>query len=445
MPSQSDNAGQASKSRPGRSETVRAVVAATIGNGIEWFDFISFGYFTPFIAKTFFPTQDPTLGLILTWATYGLGIIVRPVAGAILGIYGDRIGRRKILSGIIMTMALGILIIAVTPGYATIGIAAPILILAARILQGISATGEYSSGVAFLVEYAPPGRKYLFGSFQFVSQSLAIVLSTFAAFVVTTMLAGTSLADWGWRIPFLLGVLVGPIGFYIRRRVAESPEFTALHERTVVQQVPFGQFVRENKQAIVTAVALTVPGTLAVYLWFLYCPSYAIRELHLNPGMVNLVTGLCSVGLIGLCPLAGYLSDRVGPWRWFLPGLIALGVTAWPLFTYLVASPDIGRYLVLMIVAMLMTCLVQGPLPQLIASLFPTRVRSSGLGLSINLSVALFGGLAPLIITALIKDTGDKLMPAYYIVVATTISLLLLIAVNFGKAAHAAVRREESV
>ncbi len=427
-----------------RRETVRAVVAATIGNGIEWFDFISFAYFTPYIAKTFFPTNDPNVSVILTWAGYGLGILVRPIAGAILGVYGDRIGRRRMLSAIILAMALGILIIAVTPGYATIGIAAPILLLLARVLQGVAATGEYSSGIAFLVEHAPPGRKYLFGSFQFVSQFFAAVLSTVAAFVVTKAFAGTGMADWGWRIPFLLGVLVGPIGFYIRLRVAESPEFAALQRRRPeARAVPFARFLRDNRWGVMTAVAITIPGTVATYLWLLYSPAFAIRELHLDPAAVNVVTALCSVGGMILVPIAGTLADRGGPWRAYLPALIALAVTAWPFFDYLVAAPSIGRFALVLALALVLLSFIQGSVAQLAASFFPTQARSSGLGLSVNLGVALFGGLAPLIVTTLIADTGNKLIPAYYIVVAVAVSLVLLIVGRFGAMAQAAAKLQE--
>jgi MFS transporter, MHS family, proline/betaine transporter len=428
----------------GRSDRIRAVVAATIGNGIEWFDFISFGFFTPYIARAFFPSENPSLSLILTWASYGLGIVVRPIAGAIIGVYGDRLGRRRVLSAIIMAMALGILILALTPSYATIGIAAPILVLLARILQGISATGEYSSGIAFLVEFAPPGRKFLYGSFQFVSQSLATVLATTAAFVVASSLSGPSLAQWGWRIPFLLGVLIGPIGFYIRRRVAESPEFAEMRRRRpTTREVSFSEFLRRNGWGVISAVAITIPGTVAVYLWFLYGPSFAIRELHLDPPTVNLITALCAVGLMLIGPLAGYLADITGPWRWFLPAVILLGVGAYPMFSYLISAPSPGRFLIVQAIAMVILGFIQGSTSQLGASFFPTAVRSSGLGLSFNLGVALFGGLAPLIVTALLVATGDKLVPAYYIIVAAIIAVILMAAGRFGEAARIATRRQE--
>ncbi len=425
----------------GRAEAVRAVVAATIGNGIEWFDYISFAFFTPYIAKTFFPTQDPTLSLILTWASFGLSVVVRPFAGAILGVYGDRIGRRRVLTGIIMAMALGSLLIAVTPGYASIGLAAPILILAARILQGISATGEYSSGVAFLVEYAAPGRKHFFGSFQFVSQQVATVLATLSAFAVTHWLKDI---DWAWRLPFAVGILVAPIGLYIRLRIAEAPEFSALRARKPkALGGSFGTFIGRNWMGVISTVGVTVPGTVMIYLWFLYGPSYAISQLKLDADDIHLITALCAGGTLAITPLAGYLADRTGPWRWFLPATIVFGLAAIPMFRYMIAEPSAWRFFECQAVAMVLYGLIQGPLSQLGASFFPIGMRSSGLGLSINLGVALFGGLAPFYVVQLMATTGDKMVPAYYILGAVAVGVGLMAIGNFGRTARQAVLKQE--
>ncbi len=436
-------AARPSASHPVRKDVVRAAVAATIGNGIEWFDYISFAFFTPYLAQAFFPKSDPTISLILTWATYAIGIVVRPVAGAILGVYGDRIGRRRVLSGIILAMALGILIIAVTPTYAQIGVAAPLLVIAARILQGVSATGEYSSGISFLVEYAPPHRRYLFGSFQYISQAMATVLGTFAAFAVTKWLSGQEVAGWGWRIPFLLGVLVGPIGFYIRRSVGEAPEYVDAEERHHgLRHVPWGEFLRHNWWGILSTMSVVIPGTVAVYLWFLYGPGYAIRELHLDAASVNLNAAFVNIGLMILVPISGALCDRFGGWRMYVPATIALGVTAYPLFLWMNAAPSVERFLVAQLVAMVIKAGLDGASATIAANAFPTGLRSSGLGFAVNLAIALFGGLAPLIVVSLIASTGDKLIPAYYMMGAVVIALVLMAIVGFGRMAAASVARQ---
>lgn len=421
-----------------RADTTRMIVASTIGNGVEWYDFISYAYFTPFIAKAFFPSDNEMVSLILTWATFGLGIVVRPIAGAVLGVYADRVGRRVVLSTIILAMALGMLIMAVTPTYASIGIAAPLLIIAARILQGVAVTGEYSSGIALLVEYAPPGQKFVFGSFQMVSQAFALALSCIAALVVTKGMADHILPDWAWRVPFLLGVVVGPIGFYIRRKVAESPEFVRLQQRRGgARNTPFTTFLRDHGRALLATLGATIPGTVVIYLWFLYVPAFAMRQLHIDAVSVNLSTAACGVGLMVLCPIAGALCDRSGGYRFYVPAVFLMGALAYPMFAYLVAAPSAERLLAMQIVAMLIMAFIWGPFPQLSAAHFPTGVRSTGLGLMLNLTVALFGGLAPLEVTSLLKATGNLLIPAYYIMIATLISLVVMAASGFGRVAHA--------
>jgi len=422
-------------------ETVRAVVAATIGNGLEWFDYISFAFFAPQIAATFFPGDDPVMSGIKTWLAFGIGVVVRPFAGALIGVYGDRIGRRRVLAIIIMAMALGSLTIAVTPGYATIGLAAPILIVLARILQGIAATGEYSSGIAYLVEYAPPGRKYLYGSFQFVSQQLATVLSTLAAFAVSHWLKDIG---WAWRLSFLAGIIVAPFGLYIRLKLGEAPEFSAIRvKRPAVKNEAFGALLRHNWMGVLSAVGVVVPGTVMIYLWFLYGPAYAIGQLKLGRDDINLITALTAGGAMLLTPVFGLLSDKSGPWRWFLTAMVLFGLGAYPMFKFLNVAPSEWRFFECQAIAMLLYAMLNGPGAQLCASFFPTLARSTGLGLSINLSVALFGGLAPFYVTKLIALTDDKLIPAYYIIGAVVMGLAMLAIGNFGKTAHAAVLKQE--
>jgi MHS family proline/betaine transporter-like MFS transporter len=190
-------------------------------------------------------------------------------------------------------------------------------------------------------------------------------------------------------------------------------------------------------------VGVTIPGTVVVYLWFLYGPSYAIRELKIDSGDINLITAVCSLGVVLLCPVAGFLSDRTGPWRWYLPAAILLGGSAYPLFTYMIAAPSAWRFFEAQLIAMVIMAGIQGSVSQLTASFFPTGFRSSGLGLSINLGVALFGGLAPFYVTQLIASTHDKMIPAYYIVVAVVVGIAFIIAGNFGRAGQAMAVAEE--
>ena len=214
-------------------------MASTIGNGFEWFDFMMYGFFAGIISRVFFPSHDAFASLMLTYASFAIGFLVRPFGGLMLGAFADRVGRQRALSLLIVMMAFGTLVLAVTPGYATIGIAAPIIVTAGRALQGLSTGGEFGSATAMLVEYAPPGKKSFYGSFQMCSQAFGTLVAAVAAYLLTTSVPHAALQGWVWRLPFLAGALIGPMGFYIRRRVAESPEFEALRrQRHGIERAP---------------------------------------------------------------------------------------------------------------------------------------------------------------------------------------------------------------
>jgi MFS family permease len=231
FPSSSPAFPPASASTLSKSQIRRAVLASVIGNGLEWFDFLIYGYFAKIIAHVFFPVGNTALSTTLTLGTFAVGFIVRPLGGIAIGAYADRVGRRRTLSMLILLMAASTLLMGLTPGYSSIGIAAPLLVLLARVLQGLSVGGEFATAAAMLTEYAPRGKKMFYGSFQMTSQAVALVLSSACGYLLTTNLDHASLESWGWRVPFLLGALVGPVGFYIRHKVAESPEFVELRQR----------------------------------------------------------------------------------------------------------------------------------------------------------------------------------------------------------------------
>ncbi|MEI9983811.1 MAG: MFS transporter [Aliidongia sp.] len=212
-----------SETRLAPAEIRRAVLASVIGNGLEWFDFLIYAFFARTIANHFFPADTPTTSLLLSFATFAVGFVVRPLGGVVLGIYADRVGRQKALSLLILMMAAGTLIVGLTPSYATIGIAAPLLIVAARVIQGLSVGGEFASAAAMLVELAPPGRKMFYGSFQMASQGFALLIASGFGLALTQLMTASDLEAWGWRIPFLAGALIGPVGFYIRRRLCRKP------------------------------------------------------------------------------------------------------------------------------------------------------------------------------------------------------------------------------
>ena len=405
----------------------RAVFASVIGNGMEWFDFLIYGYFAKTIAHVFFPANNAFLSISLTLATFAVGFVARPVGGIVIGAYADRVGRRRTLSVLIILMATSTLLMAVTPGYASIGIAAPILVLLGRVIQGFSVGGEFATAAALLTEYAPVHRKMFFGSFQMTSQAVAVLLSSAFAYGLTTRLDGAALQTWGWRVPFFLGTLVGPIGFYIRNKIAESPEFMEWRKRLAHRRPePMRSFFKVHGDAAVCAIGVVAIGAANNYLWHTFMPLFVERQLHLP--LRNALFGTAMSGVIGIVgyPIGGKLADRFGAYRVFFLIAIASVFIAYPLFAWVLASPTPERLLAAQMAATIVLSVMSGPHPGMLTQLFPTANRSMGVALSYNTAVTLFGGLAPLTVTTLIDATGSKLMPAYYLIVVGVVSLLLV-------------------
>jgi len=404
----------------------RVVLASILGNGLEWFDFVSYGYFASIIAKVFFPA-DSDLSLMLTYATFAVGFVVRPIGGIVLGAYADRYGRRRALSLLIVMMAFGTLTLGLTPAYASIGIAAPIIIVLGRVVQGISIGGEFGSATALLVEYAPPNRRMTYGSFQMSSQALGRVLATTIGLSVLLAFPPATVQGGAWRIPFLIGSLVGPFGFYVRYRLAESPEFQELQARTAeVARAPVREVLQRYWLPLICAIGLTIIGTSLTYIWNTYLPTYVVRELHLPLWQGLLGVAVTSAVGIGTCVLGGWLADTYGPYRMFFLFTVISALISYPMFAYVLAAPGFGRLFVAQFVVLTVFGLLQGSGPGLLAGLFPVAVRSTGMAISYNLSVTVFGGFAPLTVTWLIAMTGNKLMPAFYIIAAATISIVVV-------------------
>ena len=410
-----------------RAQTARAVVASVLGNGLEWFDFVVYGFFASQIAAAVFPTGDPLVSILATWGAFAVGFLVRPLSGVVFGLYADRAGRVKALTVMIGLMAVGTLMVGLTPPASMIGIGAPLMMIAARVLQGLSVGGEYGGATALLVEYAPKGRRSLFGSFQMMSQAVSTSLASLAAFSLAALLTREQQGEWGWRIPFILGSLIGPIGVWIRLRVPESPEFVAAREAHVAPTQ-----VRREVRPVLTAVGLTVPITLSVYVWTLYMPGAAARELGLDPTVAPLSTLAAGVALFGLTPLFGALGDRWPVWRIYPTVMALFAVGTGGLFFWVLAEPSWTRLIVAQLaVAPVIACL-WGFSPAMMAALFPVRARSTGMAIGYNAAVILFGGLAPFILSWLADRTHDPHTPAWYVVGASAVGLALLLAGQAG-------------
>lgn len=406
----------------------RVVVASTLGNAFEWFDYGIFGMFAPIISKLFFPAGSEVNSMLLTFATFAVAFAMRPLSGVLFGLYADRFGRKGALALMIILMAIGTGLIGVLPTYAAIGIAAPLFMVLARLIQGVSVGGEFSNATAMLVEYSPASRRGYYGSFQMVSQALGFTVGALLAYLATAYASHASLEAWGWRIPFILGIAIGPFGYWLRTNVDETPEFQHyLKSMQKPANTPLADLFAKHLRELVVGFCIVVMGTVSYYVMLLYIPIYAVRQLGIPMNGAQLSSVLSTVLIVIFCPLAGSLSDRIGRRIVVLPATILYAGVVWLAVQHLLAEPSLGRLILAQIATSLVMAFIWGPTPVLLMELFPVGVRSTGVGLIYNVGVALFGGLAPFVITWLIAATGNKMSPVYYVVISALIGVLGLL------------------
>ena len=405
-----------------RQSVGRAVVAATIGNMLEWYDFTIYAAFAVPISKSFFPADSEVVSLLLGLVTFGLGFVARPFGAAFLGGYADRRGRRDALSLTIMLMALGTGIIALCPTYHSIGIAAPIIILLARLIQGFSAGGEIGGAVSTLVEHAPPARRGFYASFQQMSQGGSTMLSGLVALIISLALPAAAVTEWGWRLAFVVGLLIAPVGLYIRRELEDAPRFKASDHAS---EAPIRTVLRDHWRTVLTGMLVVMLWTVSQYIAN-YFPTFAARELKMSLSQSYL--GPVTVGTVLLfCPLIGVLADRFRRQRIMLVGAAGLAIVAYPAFAYLIASPTPERLVLSQIGVAVFMLIYTAPASAVLAEMFPTKVRATGISLTYSLGVAIFGGFTPAIITALINWTGRPIAVAFYLAIAALISLMTVL------------------
>jgi MFS transporter, MHS family, proline/betaine transporter len=398
----------------------RALAAASIGNVFEWFDFIIYGFFAVTIARLFFPAGNETGSFLLIFASFGATFVMRPLGAVVLGDLADRHGRKAALTVSISMMMAGTAITGLAPTYASIGVFGPIVVVAARMIQGFSAGGEFGSAMVFLAEQNPQQRG-LYASCQFASQGLSTVLATGFGAALNEMLTTEQMRMWGWRVPFLFGLLIGPIGYYIRCHVDETMEFRSAQTTSA----PLRETFSCGKTRLLVAVGTTVLLTAAAYT-AVYMPTYAIRELGLPPVGGFLATMVAGAIQIAITPLGGAFSDRLGRLPIAAAAVVALLVSVHPLFRWLTARPTIGWLLFVEATIGVLVAVYAGAIAALICELFPIRIRTTAVSTSYSLAVAIFGGFAPLIIASLIGVTGSSLAPSYYVIFAAAISLVAL-------------------
>ncbi|VWD58534.1 MFS transporter [Burkholderia contaminans] len=405
-------------SRPERALNRRAVAAAVIGNALEWYDFTVFGFMTVVIAELFFPTSSEYSSLLLTTATFGVAFFMRPIGGIVFGLYADRAGRKAALSLVILLMTAGIFLLAVAPPYAAIGIGGPLLIVLGRLLQGFSAGGEFGSATALLIEAAPFSKRGFYGSWQMASQAAALLIGALVGAAVTRGLSHEALRSWGWRVPFILGLVIGPIGFYIRRHLADSEAF--LHAQQSARRVTLGEVFTRYPREVLCGLGSVIALTVTIYVLISYLPTFAVKQLKLPYAESFYAVIVGNLLLMVLSPIAGAWSDRIGRKGLSLWSLALL----YPLFAWLDAAPSIARLIAVQAVLSVTLAGYYGPFGAMIAELFPANVRSTGLSIAYNVAVMLFGGFGQFIVTWLIKVTGTPLAPTYYVMAGIALSIV---------------------
>ncbi|HCI6452291.1 TPA: MFS transporter [Klebsiella quasipneumoniae subsp. similipneumoniae] len=399
-----------------------AILRVTSGNFLEQFDFFLFGFYATYIAHTFFPASSEFASLMMTFAVFGAGFLMRPIGAIVLGAYIDKVGRRKGLIVTLSIMATGTFLIVLIPSYQTIGLWAPLLVLIGRLLQGFSAGAELGGVSVYLAEIATPGRKGFYTSWQSGSQQVAIMVAAAMGFALNAVLEQSAISDWGWRIPFLFGCLIVPFIFVLRRKLEETQEFTARRHHLAMRQV-FATLLA-NWQEVIAGMMMVAMTTTAFYLITVYAPTFGKKVLMLSASDSLLVTLLVAISNFFWLPVGGALSDRFGR----RPVLIAMTLlalaTAWPALTMLANAPSFLMMLSVLLWLSFIYGMYNGAMIPALTEIMPAEVRVAGFSLAYSLATAVFGGFTPVISTALIEYTGDKASPGYWMSFAAVCGLL---------------------
>jgi MFS transporter, MHS family, proline/betaine transporter len=400
------------------------IVATTIGNAFEFFDLTVYSFFAVLLGKLFFPLASAQQQLLLSVGTFGVGFVARPLGGVMFGVIADRFGRITAMNLTLLSMALGTGLISVTPTYAHIGIAAPLLILLARLLQGFSAGGEVGVATTLLAERASAERRGFITSWQFASQGAAALAGSLVGFVLSHFLDTASLESWGWRLPFLAGVLIAPLGLYLRSRIGEDTP-SAPDSKHAEQGVLKTVITRDGMQ-LLFALLLVIGGTSAHFIVLYYMSTYAIKFLHLPMDTAMWCGILSGAVMLVMSPIGGIWSDRYGRKRVTFVSRVLLTLLVLPGFLAITHSPSaVTLYLVVCALAALHS-INAGATGPLLTEIFPRSTRATGLSLAYAAGVSIFGGFAQFIVTWLIGATGDPTAPAWYVIVCGVLSLVPL-------------------
>jgi MFS family permease len=401
---------------------VKAVIRVSSGNFLEMYDFMVFGYYAAAIGRAFFPSGNEFASLMLSLMTFGAGFLMRPLGALVLGAYTDKHGRR---AGLVLTlglMSIGIVTIACTPGYATLGLLAPLLVLGGRLLQGFSAGMELGGVSVYLAEIATPGRKGFYVSWQSASQQMAVMFAALLGVILNTTLAPASMAAWGWRVPLLVGCAIIPFLFRLRRSLEETGEFLARPRRPDASEVL--RSLASNWVLVIIGTLMVTMTTVSFYMITAYTPTFGSAVLHLTSGD-SLVVTLC-VGASNLfwLPVMGALSDRIGRRPLLVACTLLMLVTAYPAMLWLVDGATFWKLLAVELWLSFLYGSYNGAMVVFLTEIMPVEVRTAGFSLAYSLATAIFGGFTPAISTYLIQLTGNRAVPGVWLSFAAACGLI---------------------
>lgn len=404
----------------------KAVVAGTIGNVLEWFDFAIYGYFAAFIGRLFFPRNDPLISLFSAFAVLAVGAVSRPLGAVVFGWMGDRSGRRASLTATVLLMAGATFMIGILPTYASIGVLAPALLIVARLLQGLSSGGEWGGSAAFMVEFAAQNRRGFVGSLQQVSTGGGFFLGSLFGLVVTSTMSAHAILAWGWRLPFLGGILLGAVGIYMRLELEDTPKFNSLKWRGEISRSPLVDSLRTQKASIAIAFGYNAIQTVGYFTMLTFMPSFVSEVLRLSPERAFLSNSLQLLVFVVSLPLMGALSDHVGRKPMMLGSSLFLTVAAFPLFQFIIRGDLLTIVLCQLIfgIALATYC---GPAVAATVELFPTRLCYTSVSIGFNLAAALLGMTSPMISTRLISILRMPAAPSFVIMAAAAISFVTVL------------------
>ena len=410
----------------------RNIVAAVIGNALEWYDFLVFAFMTPIVAKLFFPSNpanpdDNINQILMTTAVFGVGFFMRPMGGIILGLYGDRKGRKAAMVMVTSLMAVAIALIALAPTYAAVGIAAPLFIVLARLLQGFAAGGEFGTSTALLIELAPRGKRGFYGSWQMTGQMMALLIGAATGTLITELFTNDQIMAWAWRVPFLIGLLIVPVAIYIRRHVEEPEVFQQMRaeqESGKTRPLSLPEMLRTHARETLVGMGLVVTATVSIYITFTYLVTYATVTLKLPIHDAFMVQMAGAAVMVVLMPFVGMLSDKIGRRSLTIASLIGYLIVLYPLYAWLTDGPTTQKLMITQLVVCLFVSVFFGVFSTVMAELFPPQVRSVGMSMAYNVAVMVFGGFAQFIVTWLIRATGSPMAPAFYVMFGVAIGVI---------------------